>query len=457
MSTTPIISSRFATLHPKASLPRIGVVGMAYGGYNLGEELGEAKLAEMLRLLSGQPLDAAAASRFVLTEADAREAGVQLAAANVDCIVVVITTFVPDYFITELLDACDKPVFLWCVERELQCISVVCGPLITATLYNLEKHYALYGADLGDAATTVELMDFARAAMLQRILRELRVGFSGGKCPMMFSMSFDEYLIKRQLGTTVVNIPVEEFYELEKMIPDSEVAAYWTDLKSKIGMVTASEEDGLQSSRYYLAALRIVEKHRLNALSLNCFPHLKSRICLGVARLNDAGIAAGCEGDLHSTILMHALRNLTGRPAFNGDWLRMYPEQREVMFSHCGAGAFDLAENGKAVCLQCSIETKDGLAVCYATHLPGDVTLANLMFGRGTLRLSVLRGEGVPTDLQYEGTPLRVRFSQTPQELLQRIAGCGAGHHWMAGPGDWNGVLSKLCAWRGISYNHLTS
>jgi L-fucose isomerase-like protein len=291
--------------------------------------------------------------------------------------------------------------------------------------------------------------------MLLRVLRAARVGYCGGKCPMMFSMAIDEYAIKRQLGTTVVTIPIEEFYDLAKQIPEPETAAYWTDLKSGIGTVTASEADGLMSARYYLAARRLVERHQLDALSLNCFPHLKSKICLGVARLNDAGIAAGCEGDLHSTILMHALGRLAGRPAFNGDWLRMIPEANEVLFSHCGAGAFGLAETPTSVCLRCSIETKDGLAVCYATRMRGPVTLTNLMYGPDGLRLAALCGEGVETDLQYEGTPLKVRFKDTPDTLLQRIARCGAGHHWNGAEGDFSRELELLCEWGGMKWTRV--
>jgi L-fucose isomerase-like protein len=448
-----------------STLPRVGVVGLAYGGYNLGEELGPAKLAEMKQALASQPVTVTTASRFVLTDADARAAGEELARAEVDCILAVITTFVPDTFIVELLDACDKPIFLWCVEREMQCISVVCGPLITATLFNLGKRYELVGADIPqptdhrslitDHSSHSRLLSFSRAAMLLRVLRAACVGYCGGKCPMMFSMAIDEYAIKRQLGTTVVTIPVEEFYDIAKQVPDTETAAYWTDLKSGIGTVTASEADGLMSARYYLAARRLVERHQLDALSLNCFPHLKSKICLGVARLNDAGIAAGCEGDLHSTILMHALGRLAGRPAFNGDWLRMIPEANEVLFSHCGAGAFGLAETPTSVCLRCSIETKDGLAVCYATRMRGPVTLTNLMYGPDGLRLAALCGEGVETDLQYEGTPLKVRFKDTPDTLLQRIARCGAGHHWNGAEGDFSRELELLCEWGGMKWTRV--
>lgn len=455
--------------------PRLGVVGLAYGGYNLGEELGPAKLAEMQRALAIEPVTVVPASRFVLTDADARVVGGQLAAADVDCILAVITTFVPDTFIVELLDACDKPVFLWCVEREMQCISVVCGPLITATLYNLGKRYDIVGAGIpvggppeggtptsGDVTALADpadipaldrLLTFARAAMLARILRTMRVGYCGGKCPIMMSMAVDEYALKRQLGVTIVTLPVEEFYELARTIPDGEATAVWKELKGSVGEVTALEADGLKSSRYYLAARRLVERHRLDALSLNCFPHLKSQICLGVAKLNDDGVAAACEGDLHSTLLMHLFSRLAGRPAFNGDWLRMYPETNEVLFSHCGAGAFGLADTPKSVCLRCSIETKDGLAVCYATQLRGPVTLANLMYGPEGLRLSALQGEGAETDLSYEGTPLKVRFGESPDTLLQRIARCGAGHHWNGAPGDWTRELELLSQWLGMTFN----
>jgi L-fucose isomerase-like protein len=372
----------------------------------------------------------------------------------VDAILAVITTFVPDYWLVELLAQCDRPVFLWCVEREMQCLALVCGPLITATLYNLSRRYRLAGADTGDAATWAELRSFARAAMLDRLLRTLRVGYVGGPCPIMCSMAVDEYALRR-LGTTVVNLPIEEFYAAAKEVDDAAVARAWQQVRASVGRVTAAEADGLRSTRYHLAARWLVEQHGLQALSLNCFPHLKSQVCLAVSKLNDEGVAAACEGDLHSTILMHLLQQLAGRPAFNGDWLRMCPATNEALFSHCGGGAFALAARPQDVCLQCSMETRDGLAVCYATKLTGPVTLLNLMVGGGRLRLAALRGEAADTDLEYEGTPLKVRFPGDVREVLQRMARCGAGHHWNGAAGDWTGEFERLCEWKDIQWSRI--
>lgn len=437
-------------------VPRVGVVGLAYGGYNLGEELGPGKLAEMRHLLRREPVRVLPASRFVLTERDARAAGAELKRQDVDCILAVITTFVPDTFLAELLDACDRPVFLWAVEREMQCISVVCGPLITSTLYNRGRRYDLVGADIGDTAAIVRFRAFAQASLVRRLLDTLRVGCCNGRPPIMLSLETDPAAVRRVLGPTVVSIPVREFESAARSVPAPAVRSAWADMRRRVGQVTAAEADGLQSTRYLLAARRLAAKHRLNALSLNCFPRFKSQVCLAVACLNDDGLAAACEGDLHATILMHLLERMTGRPAFNGDWLRMYPGTREVLFSHCGAGAFGLAQRPKDVCLRCSIETRDGLAVCYATHLRGPVTLVNLMLGPAGFRLASMEGTGVRTGLQYEGTPLKVRFARPPQALLDGISGCGAGHHWNGAAGQLAATFATVCRWKGIAFHDLT-
>ncbi len=435
--------------------PRMGVVALAYPGYQLGEEMCAPKYHEMLAVLAQEPFDIVPTTTLVTDEATARQAGEELATQDVDCLVVVITTFVPDYFIVELLQACDVPIFLWVVEREIGCLSLVCGPLITATLYNLDKRYMLVSTDIDDAESMAQLHVFARAALAMHLLRTLRVGYVGGHCPIMFSMAVDEYVLAQQLGVTVVPLPIEQLYALAENVSEHDAVAYWQDTCRCVGHVQVQEADGLASARYMLAALRLAKERNLGALSINCFPHLKSKVCLAVARLNDDGIAAACEGDLHSTILMALLQRWSGRPAFNGDLLRQYPEDNSILFSHCGGGALSLAAHPCDICLHASIETLDGLAIQYATRLHGPVTLINLMYGRQGLRLAALRGTGIETDLSYEGTPLRVRFTENVKTIVQRVAQCGAGHHWNGGAGNYTAELRLLCDWLHIAYTEI--
>ncbi len=437
-------------------LPRVGLLTMAFPGYYLGEELAPAKHAEMLAHLRSLELEVVPLDAVVLNAADARRAGRQMAALELDLGCIALATFVPDHYLVELLDECDLPLFLWAIEREINGLALVGGLLANPTLYELHKPYQLHGAEIGDAEATAALLTYARAAMLRRELRRMRVGYLGGNPDIMLSMAVDPYALKRVLGVTIVPLRDFEYPERQGAIGDAEAQADWNAVRRSVGQVQVADADGLATSRGYLAMKRMAAELRLDALSLNCWPQLKSQVCLPIARLNDDGISAACEGDLHSTILMRLLYLLAGRAAGNGDLLRLYEEPNEILFSHCGAGAFSLARSPQEIALRASIETHDGLAVFYPADQPGTVTALNLVGSGSTLRLTALVGQVAETDMQYEGTPMRLRYARPVRQVVQEAVRCGAGHHWNLAYGDWSAEFEHLSQLLGVRYTRLT-
>ena len=127
-------------------------------------------------------------------------------------------------------------------------------------------------------------------------------------------------------------------------------------------------------------------------------------------------------------------------------------ERNAVMFSHCGAGALKLAGCPKKISLKRSIETNDGLSVFYETDMPGTVTLVNLMNGGDELRLSVMRGESIPDQSGYEGTPLTLRFDGDVRTLPDILAQAGTGHHWIGLRGDWVEEYRLFARMTGLKY-----
>ena len=245
---------------------------------------------------------------------------------------------------------------------------------------------------------------------------------------------------------------IEDFYREAEKQDAAEVRKRWEELHPCLGCVDVRDEDGLLSIRYYLAARAQVAQKNLKAYSLNCFPNLKAKICLGIGMLNDECIGAGCEGDLHASILMTMHGWLSGQPAFNGDFMQLDRERNAVMFSHCGAGALKLAGCPKKISLKRSIETNDGLSVFYETDMPGTVTLVNLMNGGDELRLSVMRGESIPDQSGYEGTPLTLRFDGDVRTLPDILAQAGTGHHWIGLRGDWVEEYRLFARMTGLKY-----
>ncbi len=416
--------------------PKLGIVALSFPGFNFGEELSAGKFDEASSSLNKE-YDVVTASVIVSTTNDAQKIGIEFDEQNIDCIVAVVTTFIPDYFVIDILMKCDKPVFLWIIEREVNCIALVSGPLICASLVNLGYDFEIGAGEINDEHILKKLKSFADAAMIRNLLSNAQVGYTGGKPSVMFSMAADEFVIKEKLGVSIKNFPIEEFYDIAEHIDDEKVKKTWKEIKEKVGLIKADEIDGIVSVTNYLAVKELISKYGLDAISINCFPLLKAKICLAVALLNDELIGAGCEGDLHATIMMYIIEQLTGKAAFNGDFLKMYTDKNEIMFSHCGAGGFSLAADSKDICLCASAETNDGIGVIYNTEMQGEVTLINLMTEPGGLRMAAMSGTRSIEDSGYCGNPLRLKFKTNVRDVLQNISKCGAGHHWVGMEGDY--------------------
>jgi L-fucose isomerase-like protein len=436
--------------------PRAGVVALAFPGFYLGEERAPAKLHEALQLLGRSDLELVPIPEVAADVAGCRRAGQALAASGVDFICAILTTFVPDHFPVALLDGCDVPIFLWAVEREMDCISLVGAMLANPTMHELGKQYQLDAGDLDDPEVLRRLLVFARASAMRRVLRGMRVGYMGENPNIMFSMVADEYGLKKVLGVSVEPIRDFEYTRRVQAIGEGEASSDWKAVKGQVGRVEVAEQDGLEASRGYLSMAELAEELGLDALSINCWTDLKSRICLPIARLNDLGIGAGCEGDLHSTILMRLLYVLGGRAAINGDFMRLFPRENQIMFSHCGAGSFSMARSREDIVLHASMETRDGVGVFYPADQPGTVTAVNLMGSRAGYRLGVMHGRVDRTDMSYEGNPMRVHFQKPVREILQSAVEAGAGHHWSIAYGDYVEEFRLLCRFLGMTCNVLS-
>jgi len=437
-------------------LPRIGLVPLAFPGYFLKDELAADKYNEALALFKRKNIEIESTDYIVTDNLSAGQAGAELCQKEIDCIVALLTTFVPDYFLVSLLDCCDVPVFLYAVEREIDCISLVGAMLTNPTLHDLGKCYDIGAGDLGDSEIMSRILSFARASMMINVLKSMRVGYMGKNPEIMFSMQVDEYGLKQTMGVTVVPLRDFEYDEWIDRVGESEASEDWNALKRRVGAISVNENNALQASGSFLAMTRLVRERKLDALSINCWTQLKSKICLPIARLNDMGIGAGCEGDLHSTILLRLLYVLGGRAALNGDFLRLIPDKNQIVFSHCGAGALSLACSKKDISLHASIETQDGIGVFFPVEDEGEVTALNLIGSRAGYRLAVLTGQVRKGEAIYEGNPMRIEFDKPVYEILATAVQYGAGHHWNIVYGNYVEDFRYLCRFLNIDFNLLS-
>lgn len=171
----------------------------------------------------------------------------------------------------------------------------------------------------------------ARMEKALKKLDGLRVGVIGHPSDWLIASDVDPQVAHERLGVSLVHIDIAE---LEQAI--DAVTEVPQDLLESFAHSDQQVMEG--ALRIYLALKSVVDKYELGALTVRCFDLLQpyqNTGCIGVALLNDAGITAGCEGDVPSLLSMVIMQALTDEPVFMANPSELDVEKNQLIVAHC--------------------------------------------------------------------------------------------------------------------------
>lgn len=148
-------------------------------------------------------------------------------------------------------------------------------------------------------------------------LDNARIGVIGKPSDWLIASGVDYAKAEERFGVEMMDIPIAELV--------AEIRKHDCDLRSFQG-----------SEAIYEALKTIVDRYRLNALTLRCFDLLDlvgNTGCLALARLNSEGIVSSCEGDIPALFTMMLAKAMTGCPGFMCNLSRI--DGDELLFAHC--------------------------------------------------------------------------------------------------------------------------
>jgi L-fucose isomerase-like protein len=352
--------------------------------------------------------------------------------ARVDAMALAAACWFEDYLILDLLEECRRPLLL----RPLPGMEsgALCGcQQATAFLKALEHPYLSVFGPMDDASALTQSLPFCQGAALQNRLRRSRIGMAGHHLTGMTHTAPNEFVLKKAFGSRVVWLDLPDLLQQAKDIPTAQVEAQWQTLTRNAGQCEVTQAEGHDSLQVYQALRDQVLRHRLDAVTVGCYPQLMGRVCLAASLLADDGIPFACEGDVHGALGLLMLQLLSGEPGHSTDWLDPVDEA-SVVFTHCGSGSWSLAEKPETIRLA-SVRLM-GQGVCSLfTAKPGPVTLVNITPQPDAYWCGILEGIAEPTEMVFPGNPVRVRFGQPVAKLIPWIHEAGLGHHWMIGYG----------------------
>ena len=365
-------------------------------------------------------------------------AGRQWTDARVDAIALAAVCWFEDYLILDMLEECRRPLLLWPLPGMET--GALCGTQqLTAFLKALDHPYACVFGPATDPAALAQALPFCQGAALQNRLRRSRIGMAGHHLTGMTHTAPNEFLLKKAFGSRIVWLDLHGLLEHAKTIPASHVDPQWQMLCRKAEQCDVTSAEGHDSLQVYQALRELVHRHRLDAVTVGCYPHLMGRVCLAASLLADEGVPFACEGDVHGALGLLLLQLLSGGSGHSTDWLDPVDES-SVVFTHCGSGSWTLAEKPDTIRLT-SVRLM-GQGVCSLfTAKPGPVTLVNITAQPEAYLCGILEGIAEPTGMVFPGNPIRVRFTQPVAKLIPWIHETGLGHHWMIGYGHHAAAL----------------
>lgn len=251
----------------------------------------------------------------------------------------------------------------------------------------------LRGVDDDTGWTTLEraLHDVAvRAA-----LHQARIGMVGTPSDWLVASSPAPSVVTDMWGPAIVPVAMEELTAAIEAVGDEVASLDAGSLTSGAEeCVEPSAADLLEVARVSAGMREIVEAHQLDALTVRCFDLVLQRNtsgCFALSELTDAGVIAGCEGDVVSTVGMLWAKLLTGEVPWMANPADLDEAANALLLAHCTVPRTIV----ESYSLRSHFES--GLGVGIQGKLPtGPVTLLRI---GGTLMDELWLAEGDLTDI----------------------------------------------------------
>ncbi len=416
----------------------------------VGWDQAEAVLASAGLDAGGLPVSLVRAPVVISDVASAARVAEALRRQDLHALCVIPATWSADDPLLDLLEALPLPAAVWGLPG-VETGSLCGSHQINCVLKELGRPCHLVYGPLSDANAQAAVARYARAAALAKELRRAKIGLVGYRTPGMFEVAFDEWALKKVLGPRVVYVSLEEFGRLTQSQESQAARDEWQALATRVGAAEIDEEEGLRQGRALAALRALVSEHDLSGVAFECYPNWMGRVCVPFSILSEEGLAAGCEGDVNGTVALLMLQWLAQAPGFNTDLLAVDERDNTVLLSHCGSSALSLAAAPSEARLAPVRLAREGACLLFRAR-PGVVTLANLVGGGATYRLTVLVGEAVATGMDFPGNPLRVRLPLPVRDFLGRVGEEAVGHHWMGVYGDFRQELGHFCNLTGVRH-----
>lgn len=200
---------------------------------------------------------------------------------------------------------------------------------------------------------------FQKVVSVVKAYKNMRILQVGNRPKPFFSVMANESELLKKFGIEIVPISDTKIIDSVLQCVEEEQDAIQSEIekvKSRIDTVLLKDEFLERVTALKLVLLRLVEKHQISAVSLDCWGlrKLGCNACFTVGELTDLGVPVACEtdtlGSITSVLLQAAMGNQ--KATFFADLTIRHPENDNAeLLWHCGPFPYSLKHAGSSAAL----------------------------------------------------------------------------------------------------------
>lgn len=426
----------------------IGLATIA-SSFEVGAQKSQALQRKVSTAVTNSGINVLPVQRLIDSDEAALEAARNLRGQDVDAVCLLYGTYADDTYATTVVEQVQAPFIIW-GTNDFDTGSTAGAQQASEVLSELGYYYKLVLGDVDDRRAIDAVTMVARVAYAKRRLFNCRLGVFGyPRIKGQTQAAVDEIELRKKIGCRLVGVGTDLLRSGMQQIEKSEVGTTWEQVTRGITKISVSDEEIDEAVRAYLTIKRIVREKRLDAIAIEDWNELIGIPNLAFSLLNEEGVPAGCEADVHATLMLYLLSILTGKPAFHGELLGTLENEDALLVAHYGAAALSLAETRDEISLERDRSPSGkGVSVVFRIR-KGPVTIASLTGRRDSYRMMIATGENIEArEVFHGGVVANVKFRINHRQVLDQAVGMS--HHWMLGLGDVSRELLEYCKMTGI-------
>ncbi len=409
------------------------------------------------------------------TPVRAREAAHTFRSADLDLLLIYITTYAVSSIVLPMVQRAGAPVIVLNLQPDaaidyaafnqlkdrtamtgswLEYCSACPAPEIANLMQRAKIPFRQVTGTLKDDETWSEIDDWVSAAMVKSALESNRLGLLGHYYNGMLDVMTDVTQIAITFGSHVEILEVDELSGIRAEVEDTSIVERVKEFRERFDVQADCDAKELErAARTSLALDEFVARHDLNSMAYYyegtgnaANLDTMSSIILGTSMLTARHIPVAGEYEVKNAIAMKIMDGFGAGGSFTEFYAVDYREDL-VLMGHDGPGHVAIAE-GKTKVRPLQVyhgKVGRGLSIEMSVR-HGPITLLSVVEDAETgFKLLAAEGECVAGDiLEIGNTNSRYRFPMGARAFLERWNAEGPAHHCAVGVGHVAGRIKKL-------------